>query len=228
MPFSSETFDFLIENRLQNSRSWFAEHKKEYQEYVRKPLLFLAEQLEDSALAIDPELVTAPSRVISRVNRDTRFTKDKSLYRDVMWCAYTRDKKVYDTPCALVIELSPMGFRYGCGYWKTPAPVMESVRELVLANDPSFQNVERMLQRHPELSLEGERYKRSRYPEQPEILQGWLNLKTISVMHNSKDFDLLFSDRFPLVLQEGFRSLEPFYVFLRKAEENANMRHESL
>ena len=228
MPISSETFDFLIENRIQNSRLWFAEHKKEYQEHVRKPLVALAQELEEGMLKINSELVTEPIRVISRVNRDTRYTKDKTLYRDVMWIAYTRDKKVYDTPCGLVLEMSPMGFRYGCGYWKAPAPVMEAVREMVLANDPAFLAAEKVLSAHPEFALEGERYKRSRYPEESERLKKWLDLKSICVMHNSKDFDLLFSDRLGAVLQEGFSALAPIYHFLRKAEEMANMKHESL
>lgn len=224
MPITKETLDFLIENRIQNSRSWFAEHKEQYQKQVRVPLLELAERLEPCVREIDPEIVTIPSKVISRVNRDTRYTKDKSLYRDTMWYTYCRDKKVYDSPCGLVTEISPMGFHYGCGYWKAPAPVMEAMRELILANDPAFRKAQRALEKHPELHVDGERYKRSRYPEQPEKLRSWLDLKSIYVMCYSKDFDLLFSDELYLTLTAGFRSLQPIYAFLRKAEEKARAR----
>ena len=34
---------------------------------------------------IDPQFVTVPSRMVSRVRRDTRYTKDKTLYRANMW-----------------------------------------------------------------------------------------------------------------------------------------------
>lgn len=37
-PFSQKTLDFLFENRLHDSREWFAQHKKEYQELVIQPL----------------------------------------------------------------------------------------------------------------------------------------------------------------------------------------------
>ena len=36
-PFSQKTLDFLFENRLHDSREWFAQHKKEYQELVIQP-----------------------------------------------------------------------------------------------------------------------------------------------------------------------------------------------
>ena len=38
MPFSPKTIDFLIENRLHDSREWFESHKKEYRDFVISPL----------------------------------------------------------------------------------------------------------------------------------------------------------------------------------------------
>ena len=218
MSITKETLDFLVENRIQNSREWFLTHKEQYQMYVKKPLIELAQQLEPTVRGLDPQLITFPSRVVSRINRDTRYTKDKSLYRDVMWCAFTRDKKQYESPCGVFIEFSPMGFRYGCGYWQTPPKVMAAIRELVLESDPSFQKAKRTLENQQIFSLEGDFYKRSRYPEQPEELRDWLDRKSISFIHNSKDFELLFSKDFCQEVAAGFRMLQPFYEFLRKAE----------
>ena len=81
MSITKETLDFMVENRIQNSRIWFQEHRQEYIEHVKAPLTELAERLEPCIRSIDPELITNPSRVVSRINRDTRFTKDKSIYQ---------------------------------------------------------------------------------------------------------------------------------------------------
>ncbi len=228
MAITSETFDFLIENRLQNSREWFLAHKKEYQKLVRKPLLELLAQLEETVLQIDPEIVTAPTTALSRVNRDTRFTKDKSLYRDVVWCVYRRDKKVYEAPCALFAEFSPMGIQLGCGYWKTPPAVMAAVREMVLADHPAFCKAAAVLENHPNFVLDGDRYKRPRYPDQPKHKQDWLELKSVAVTAHSQDFDLLFSDSLGQAVSEAFTTVAPIYHFLREAEDRAGMRYESL
>lgn len=228
MSLSKETLDFLVENRIRNSREWFSAHQTEYRKYVKGPLLELAEQLAPAAARIDPEIIAIPSRSMSRINRDTRFTKDKSLYRDTMWCVFSRDKKVFDTPCALFLEFSPMGFRYGCGYWQAPPRMLEAMRELVLQGDPLFKRAEKARSSSELFALEGECYKRRRYPQQPESLGQWLERKNISYLHNSKDFSLLFSDRLSEVVAEGFAQLAPVYRFFKEAENRAREKRDAL
>lgn len=219
MPLSGKTLDFLMENRLQNSRVWFQEHKKEYQENVIAPMTQLVERLTPAMMEIDPELITEAkvSKTISRVYRDTRFSKDKSLYRDVMWCVFSRDRKQQPPPPAFVLEFSPDGFRYGCGYYSIAPTQMSAIRELMLSGDPDFLAARRMLEASTVFHLEGETYKRPHYPDQPEAMRQWLERKCLALMHNSKDFPLLFSEALPLKLEEGFRELIPFYRFLLKA-----------
>ncbi len=220
MPISKETLDFLVENRFQNSREWFHAHKKTYEKLVLAPLVELVEQLAPTMWEIDPLLVTTPKvcKTISRVYRDTRFTKDKSLYREVMWIVFTRDKKQYASPCAFVMEFSPNGFRYGCGYWQAPPEVMSALREMILKNDPVFRAAKEAYEKQSIFCLEGELYKRSRFPEQPEELRDWLDRKTIGFLHNSKDFPLLFSDRLADLLRRDFQLLKPIYELFLKAE----------
>lgn len=219
MPFSKQTLDFLVENRLRDSRDWFHEHNAEYQRFVREPLLALAEQLAPVAEQIDPQLITEPRRCISRINRDTRFTKDKSFYREVMWCAFSRPKDAFFCPPGLVFELSPNGFRYGCGYWCAPPKTMEAIRTLILEDDPAFRKALRAYQKQTTFQMEGDYYKRAKFPEHPQRLRDWLERKNIDFLHNSVDFNLLYSDRLGEVVADGFRTLKPIYAFLCAAEE---------
>ena len=84
MPISEKTLEFLWENRIKNNRDWYMEHKKEFQEFVLQPMIELVEKLEKPLHKIDPLLIIVPKvgKSISRVNRDIRFSKDKTLYRD--------------------------------------------------------------------------------------------------------------------------------------------------
>ena len=61
-----------------------------YVRAVREPLLDLAEALGDTVRAIDPELETRPGRVLCRPNRDIRYSRDKSVYRDYMFLKFRR------------------------------------------------------------------------------------------------------------------------------------------
>lgn len=218
MPISEKTLDFLFENRLQDSRGWYQEHKGQFQEYVLAPMIELVENLAPFMQAIDPQLITIAKvdKCISRVYRDTRFSKDKTLYRDVMWCVFCRDKKEYQCPPGFVLEFSPRGFRYGCGYYDIPAKNMAVLRDMVLKGDKTFQAAQKAYQSQNLFVMEGELYKRNHYPDQPEEKQDWLNRKCIAFLHNSEDFELLFSEDLYLTLAEGFQTLKPMYDFFCK------------
>ena len=228
MPISLETLQFLAENRIQNSKSWFHEHKAQYQALVLEPMVELVQGLAPAVLEIDPMLVTEPRvcRTISRIYRDTRFTRDKSIYREVMWCAFVRDKKAYPDWPGLVVEFSPDGFRYGCGYYCAPPALIETVRGLILAGDPDFLKARDFVEGQTLYRLEGERYRRNRYPDQPEGLRSWLDRKNLLLIHNSQDFDLLFSEGFAQVVGRDLLTLKPFYDFITKAQLLTGRRGE--
>ena len=67
--------------------------------------------------------------------------------------------------------------------------------------------------------MEGELYKRSRFPNADERAGNWLNRKNIDFIRHESDFSLLFSDALAETLSAHFRLLAPIYSFLMKAED---------
>ena len=220
MAFSPSTLDFLVENRLRDSRDWYKEHKDQYNLLVLEPLMDFVNSLTPVMLDIDPQFITEPrvDRTISRIYRDTRFSKDKSLYRDNMWVVFMREKKLYGGLPAFYFDLNPNGFSYGMGYYQASTATMEALRRLIIKNDPSFKKAERALRNQDLFVLEGDAYKRSKYPDAPAPLREWLDKKSVSFNCHSTDSDLLFSDGLTEVLAEGYRLLAPVYDFLCYAE----------
>lgn len=88
--FTEQTFEFFMAIRFNNNREFFLENHDWYQSSVRTPCLDLAAALGESVNALDPELETRPTKVLSRINRDVRFSNDKSPYRDYLWLAFRR------------------------------------------------------------------------------------------------------------------------------------------
>lgn len=129
MMFLQKTIDFL-ENRLQNSKVWYKEHKTEYREYVLEPFIEFVNSLAPALLSLDDMIICEPkvNKAISRIYRDMRFSEDKSLYRDIMRCFIMRNKKLYNGFPGFLFELSPNGFRYGCGYYAAGSGTMDSIR----------------------------------------------------------------------------------------------------
>lgn len=222
MPISKQTLDFLAENRFTNSREWFHEHKPQYEEYVMAPLRELVCKLEPAMKKIDPLIVTEPKvgKTISRIYRDTRFSHDKSLYRETMWIVFARGKGAFNTMPAFVMEFSPQGFRYGAGYYGAPPKTMETVRRMILDEDKMFMKAFHAMEKQDAFTLIGDCYKRSKFPDAPAKLRNWLDRKNLDWMNNSTDANILFSKDFDKTLSEGFTLLKPFYDFLCYVEEH--------
>ncbi len=215
MPISEKTLEFLWENRIKNSREWYIEHKGDFQNFVLAPMMELVEKLEKPLHEIDPQLIVVPKvgKSISRVHRDIRFSKDKTLYRDVMWCVFGRDKKKFHSP-VFFMEYSPRGFQYGCGYYHAPAQQMQALRKMILNQDKRFLEAKKAFEKQNIFQLQGEEYKRNRFEDQPEDLQQWLNKKNISFIKQSNDFQQLYDEKLFQRLIEGFDILAPLYHML--------------
>ena len=226
MLFSLKTIEFLVENRLMDSREWFRENKGRYNEVLLEPFIRLVEQLAPDMLEIDPQLITEPrvDRTLSRIHRDIRFSKDKLLYRDNMWFVFMREKKLYEGPPCFYFDMGPKGFSYGMGYYQASTASMEAIRKNILDDTMAFRKADDAFRSQTLFYMDGDAYKRSKYPDQPEHLRLWLDKKSMSFNCHSDDFDLLFSDRLADALLSGFRLLAPIYDFFWTAEVQKDVK----
>lgn len=225
MAFSAKTIEFLMENRLRNSKEWYDNHKAQYREYVLEPLQQLSAALGPELLKIDPMLTIDPTvgRTISRIRRDTRFSKDKSLYRENMWIIFKRGRMYGTEVPGIYFELGPEGFEYGGGFYDASPQYMETLRRLVLEGGKEFQQANKALELQERIRITGEVYKRPHYPQKEENLRTWLERRKICFTAQSTDFDLLFSDGLADFLKKDFGGFAPIYHFLLYvSEQNRN------
>ncbi len=145
MAFSAKTLDFLFENRLQDSRDWFLEHKDTYQAVLLEPMKDLVRSLTPVMLEIDAKVTTEPrvDKTICRLRRDTRYSHDKSLYRDTMWLIFKRGKMHGTEVPGIYFEITCDGFNYGCGFYHASAAYMNTMRRLILQGDPAFEKAKK-------------------------------------------------------------------------------------
>ncbi len=81
--FTSESFAFFYELAQRNNKAWFDQNRERYEQHVQKVFRSLLETLEPFLLKLNPHFETAgrTNRNFSRINRDIRFSKDKSPYK---------------------------------------------------------------------------------------------------------------------------------------------------
>jgi len=117
--FSRQAFLFLRDLKANNDKAWFKAHRPDYEQYLLQPLRDLVTDLTDAMLDIDPCFEVAPTvnKTISRIHRDTRFSRDKSPYRDCMWIVFKRSGKEWSRwGVGYFLEINPTWYRYGTGF----------------------------------------------------------------------------------------------------------------
>lgn len=82
--FTPALFQFLRELKANNTREWFAANKARYEEVARQPMLDFIADLPAEFNKFAPHILADAKPVggsMFRINRDTRFAKDKSPYK---------------------------------------------------------------------------------------------------------------------------------------------------
>ncbi len=222
--FSPKTLKFLRGLKANNNKAWFQSHKADYEEYVLQPLRELVTDLGEFMLDIDPafEITPAINKTISRIYRDTRFSKDKSPYWSTMWFTFKNQNKDWTTlVCGYFFELSPASYRYGMGFYNAAPAIMSKFREMIDENPKEFAKAISFLDKQKTFVLEGDKYKRIIDKTKPGKIQNWYQRKNVYLVCNKKIDDRLFSDKLVDDLIYGFGLIAPFYHYLEKVRIKA-------
>lgn len=211
--FSIYTLEFLKGLKNNNNKQWFEENRDKYREYLLEPMKELAGELSPIMLSIDPMLEVAPAKVISRINRDIRFSKDKSPYRANMWIAFKRIYLDWKAEPCFFFEIFPDYYRFGMGFYNIPRETLQKLRNLIDEESKGFRKVYSLYEKQSTFIIEGEKYKRILNPELSDKLNEWYQRKEIYMTCNRQIDDNLFSPRLVNDISEGFRLIEPVYGF---------------
>jgi len=211
---TEETYHFFWEIAFQNHRAFYEENRERYRACVQKPLLQLAELLAPTALEIDPAFNVRPSSVVSRIRRDTRYSKDKTPYRDHAWLGFKPHEQRTSVSFVIYAEFERDAYGYGMGMYAPEPQLMQSFRNRILArpqhflslvNDPTFSD---------RFTLVGESFKRLRFQDADEKIRPWLNLRRISFQYSSPSVSRTMRPEIFDEIQEAFLLMKPVYRFL--------------
>lgn len=135
--FTGETFAFLSALAANNNRDWFEAHRQEYEERVRTPALAFIGDMAGELALISPYFLALPRKVggsLMRVQRDTRFGRDKRPYKSNIGIHFRHEagKDVHAPGYYLHIE--PGGSFIGVGIWRPDATALGKIREAIVAD----------------------------------------------------------------------------------------------
>jgi uncharacterized protein (TIGR02453 family) len=211
--FTEQAIRFLSDLRENNDKAWFERNRPVYERELLEPMRDLVADLSGAMLSIDPELETRPAvgKTISRIHRDTRFSRDKSPFRDAMWITFRRRTENWTDGPAFFFELRTDGYRYGMGFYSASKDTMDKLREWIDEEPDDFRRVTAFYGRQKTFVIEGERYKRVLDPDKPASVLEWYQRKNIYLACNREIGDLLFSPKLADELADGFTMLGELY-----------------
>ena len=127
-----EYFSFFRKLEKNNEREWFHDHKKDYEQHVKEPFHALVTEFIEKVRTVEPELQMTAKDAIFRINRDIRFSKDKSPYKTHMAAHVTRfGKKEIGRP-GFYFQVDAKGGHLGGGCYQPDKESLTLIRDLIM------------------------------------------------------------------------------------------------
>lgn len=131
-----ETFQFFIDLKENNNKSWFEAHRQAYENFVIKPtkafILTMGQRLEALAPSIQYDTRTNGAGSMMRIYRDVRFSKDKTPYKTWLGVIFWEGTGKKTECSGFYFGLESDGAGAHAGLFGFPKPFLEAYREAVL------------------------------------------------------------------------------------------------
>ena len=136
--FPAEGIQFLRGLARNNSRDWFQPRKPIFEEHVKAPMVELVNALNSAMMDFAPEYVTDPAQAIYRIYRDTRFSKDKTPYKDHIAASFFRRGMCKGGSGGYYYSVSHKEVEVGGGIYMPDPDTLRAVRRHIAANHEEF------------------------------------------------------------------------------------------
>lgn len=214
--FCKDTFQFFRDLKKHNHKDWMDANRERYQASVVQPLKKLLEEMGPAVLDLDHRFETTGRRGanLSRINRDIRFAKDKTLYKTNMYLKFSAPLGGEMESGELYVGISAdsvtAGFRIYAMPKRKQSPIA-LIAEPRLSNRPKWLRQQkaklgRKYESYWYSTVKGEWTKNSGWPtkENWPKLQGWIVRKKLSPgaaisASFANDIGKIFRDVFPLL-----------------------------
>ena len=212
-----QIFNFLGELSQNNHKEWMDGNRSRYLE-AKRNFEELIGVLLAGLVKIEPELGgITPKNCIFRINRDIRFSKDKSPYKNNFGAFISEDGKKSLSP-GYYLHMQPGESFLAGGMYMPPGDQLKKIRQEI---DYDYAGLKEIVEAPEFISffdkLQGEKLKKAPqgYPVDHPNIEA-LKLKSYIVMHRLKDETLLQTD-FPDYAIKVFEALKPLNDWLKVA-----------
>ena len=217
------TLTFLKNLEKNNVKDWFDANRKTYDAARADFINLVAEILKQHSKKDDDIAPLQPKDCVFRINRDIRFSKDKTPYKNNFSAGFTRGGK--KSPYAgYYLQIEPGNkSMIGGGLWAPEADNLKKVRQEI---DYSFDEFTSLVKNKAFENMYGDLYKDKEvllsrppkgYNDDNKAIE-YLKLKSFIAMKTLKD-DELTDEHLVTTIVKSLAALQPLLRFINAAIE---------
>lgn len=214
------TFSFLKDLAKNNHKEWFDANRKAY-ENARKDFAGFIDKLIPAMAKFDPTIAHLTAKdCMFRINRDVRFSKDKSPYKTNFGASICRGGKKAML-AGYYVHLEPGKSFIGGGLYMPMAPELKKVRQEI---DYCYDEFGKLIRNKSFIQTYGDLDKSAEYSlanapkgyEKDHTGIEYLKLKSFIAGREVPDKEVLATNFLPETAK-GFKTLKPLLDFLNRS-----------
>jgi uncharacterized protein (TIGR02453 family) len=217
------TLSFLKKLKKNNNKIWFEKHREEYLSSKNDFENFVAQLIKQISVFDNDIKELQPKNCTFRINRDIRFSKDKTPYKTNMGASFNRGgkKSIF---AGYYFHLEPAGQSFaGGGLWMPTPPDLRKLRQEIDYCLPEFSKIlsaSSFKAQYNGLTMEKDQMlvnvPKGYDKENPA--SAYLKLKSFTALKNISDEQLTSPDLVKATTKI-FKALTPLVKFINRAFE---------
>jgi uncharacterized protein (DUF2461 family) len=225
--FDKSTVAFLKNITMNNNKQYFNEHRGDYENFIKRPLVELYYDLLDTVISIDNQIEMKLQKSISTPYTDSRFMQKKPI-KEYMYLRYKlRRSRKTDIP-GFFFDASIETIRFGLKIYNITSSGMEKIRLGLLGDKAYYTRHIKELEKKELRIYDCEKFKKDHYTEIDEPLKGWLNSKDIRVYYMLGNYrvenNMFFRPELRNKIADTFSQLKKLYHLVKSSlDEGGDM-----
>ena len=212
--FTDEYHKFFTDLAKNNNKEWFDTNRQVYENKAKEPFRTFVEEMIVRIHADNPDVLINTPEAIFRINRDIRFSKDKTPYKTHLSAIISPGGKKAKEDPGFYFQLGVDGIRIYSGIHLPDKEKLEQIRRVIAANLAEFSSIineKKFIAKYS--GILGDKHKRIP-PEFKEAAekQPLLANKNFYVMANL-DSGFITDPKLPDILMEHYFAVKPLLNF---------------
>lgn len=216
----SATVKFLQELKLNNNKPWFDAHRSHY-ENAKNDFIHFIDGIINELGKTDVSIAHLKAKdCLFRINRDVRFSKDKSPYK-TNFGAYINGEGKKSVKGGYYFHLEPGNSFTGGGIWQPMPNELNKLRQEIDYNFDEFKKIvgtKKFKDTYGRLSTEGALIRLPKGYEADNPAADYLKLKSFVALKPLTDKDLT-DKALSKTTMNAYKVLMPLIIFLNKGIE---------